>query len=169
MSPFYNTMHAVKPKNNNSFLWKSETSFRKFQYFRTFPCDIILVIFKQKWKSRRFLDRIVQSAQEQSKKNEGRRAFKCTSFYLKQSCQAMQVVMQYYISRCNKAKKRNKEQAFKPGLYFWAIQTWWLSRMKSGDLAGRKSSAAAVTPPKSRASMGTLIHVSGSVLLGIGG
>ena len=51
-------------------------------------------------------------------KNEGGRAFKCTSFYLKQSCQAMQVVMQYYISRCNKAKKRNKEQAFKPGLYY---------------------------------------------------
>ena len=39
-------------------------------------------------------------------KNEGGRAFKCTSFYLKQSCQAMQVVMQYYISRCNKAKKK---------------------------------------------------------------
>ena len=63
-------------------------------------------------KSRRFLDRIVQSAQEQSKKNEGGRAFKCTSFYLKQSCQAMQVVMQYYISRCNKAKKKEQRTSF---------------------------------------------------------
>ena len=157
----------MQQKNNSSILWKSETSFRKLRKFRYIielfdaKCDIIWVIvnYVLNWKSRH----------RNRAKNEEGRAFKCTSFYLKQSCQAMQVVMQYYISRCNKAKKRNKEQAFKPGLYYWAIQTWWLSRMKSGDLAGRKSSAAAVTPPKSRASMGTLIHVSGSVLLGIGG
>ena len=59
----------------------------------------------------------------------------------------MQVVMQYYISRCNKAKKKGTKNKSPP----LNLRIWWLSRMKSRDcLAGRKSSA----PPKSRASMG---------------
>ena len=106
----------MQQKNNSSILWKSETSFRKLRKFRYIielfdaKCDIIWVIvnYVLNWKSRH----------RNRAKNEEGRAFKCTSFYLKQSCQAMQVVMQYYISRCNKAKKKKgtkNKSSFKPG------------------------------------------------------